>query len=72
MKQKMKKIDLQQMVKAYEEVVEPIQNILLKSPEKIHHIVKELKQHDGEHWAIGEMLERARILYSAIYVSEHQ
>lgn len=66
----MKKIDLQRMVNAYKEVLEPIQNILSTSPEKIHSIVKELQQSDGEHWAVGEMLERARILYTTIEVSK--
>jgi hypothetical protein len=63
-------INTNQLLDAYEAVVEPIQNILSTSPENIHNIVKELKQHDAEHWAVGEMLERARILYSAILLSE--
>ena len=62
--------DITQLFNAYVAVLDPIQNILSNSPEKIQSIVKELKQKDGENWAVGEMLERAHILYSAILVSE--
>lgn len=39
--------DITQLFNAYVAVLDPIQNILSNSPEKIQSIVKELKQKDG-------------------------
>ncbi len=36
------------------------------SRKKLYEIANELKQTDDEHWAVGEMLERTMIMFSAL------
>ncbi len=36
------------------------------SRKKLYEIAHELKQNDDEHWAVGEMLERTMIMFSAL------
>lgn len=61
-------IDKNQLLLAYQEVIEPIEKIAKKTPNKIWEIFTELKQSDDEHWAVGEMLERAFIFLTALEV----
>ena len=42
----------------YNRIIQPIRECNPGSYKMLHKLVKELKQTDGEHWAIGEMLER--------------
>ena len=55
--------------KGYISLVETIKTIRDKSGThhvKLYKIAHELKQKDDEHWAVGEMLERTMILFSAL------
>ena len=61
-------IDKNQLLLAYQEVIEPIEDIVKITPNKIWEIFTELKQGDGEHWAVGEMLERAFIFLTALEI----
>ena len=61
------KIEVQ--FKSYISSVEPIKTTMDKSGThhvKLYKIAHELKQKDDEHWAVGEMLERTMILFSAL------
>jgi len=46
--------------------IETYRNKNETSRKKLYEIVHELKQKDDEHWAVGEMLERTMILFSAL------
>jgi len=48
----------EQMVERLLEILNPINT---HDRKRLREIVTELKQTDGEHWAVGEMLERACI-----------
>ncbi len=46
--------------------IETCRNKNETSRKKLYEIAHELKQTDEEHWAVGEMLERTMIMFSAL------
>jgi len=50
----------------FEMIIEPIKD---HDRPLLRKIAEDLKQKDGESWAVGEMLERACILLDAIYIN---
>lgn len=52
--------------KAYIDTIELIVECRKGSNNQIRGIITELKQSDGEHWAIGETIERILILLNAL------
>lgn len=61
-------VDIHQLLSAFLEIIEPIEDIAKATSNKIWEIITELKQTDGEHWAVGEMLERAFIFRAALEI----
>jgi len=57
----------EEVCKGYKEVLDPL---LKHDRANLREKVKHLKQTDGEGWAIGEVIERACILFDALDLSK--
>ena len=61
-------MDNQVMLSRYQQVFDPIKD---HQRTTLREKAEQLKQSDGEDWAIGEMLERACILLDALEIANH-